>query len=139
MTSALETVAAFVKFIIAEDMDGALDHYEQSPDTYSLIEGPSASLAGIDGIRRGWSGWYGAGLRLRSVDFIEGPSETNLGDLSWITAVADTRVTTPTGDREIRFAVTWILRNDGVRWRIAHDHYSIPAEDPYGVGDWAHP
>ncbi|MGW7513996.1 nuclear transport factor 2 family protein [Streptomyces sp. NPDC054796] len=139
MSGPAETVTAFVQHMITADVDRALAHYEPGPDTYSLIEGPSTSLHGDRRLREGWEGWFASGLRLLDVTWAEGPFEQRSGDIAWITGAVDARVRTPGTELPVRFGVTWILRRTDDRWAIAHDHYSIPAADPYGVGEWAHP
>ena len=36
----------------------------------------------------------------------------------------------------LRMRMTWLLRWEGDRWRIVHEHGSQPLPDPYGAGDW---
>jgi ketosteroid isomerase-like protein len=37
----------------------------------------------------------------------------------------------------IRFRGTFIFEKDAAdNWKVIHEHFSQPAADPYGIGDW---
>ena len=40
-------------------------------------------------------------------------------------------------ERKIRFRGTFVFEKDSDEtWQVFHEHFSQPAENPYGIGDW---
>ena len=57
--------------------------------------------------------------------------------MAWHAGIVDIDMQILNRLARVRFRATHVLRRatDGV-WRIEHEHFSQPAADPYGIGDW---
>jgi ketosteroid isomerase-like protein len=125
--------------VIEKRIDDIVSHYRNSDQTYVFIEGPRWSTQGIDRINKGWNAYIDAPLSVQSVRYVEGPlaEVSSSGDLAWIAGIVELAVSIAGNVKTIRFRSTFVFRKeaDG-HWRIEHEHFSQPAEDPYGIGDW---
>ena len=69
--------------------------------------------------------------------WVEGPHVGVGADLVWHAGIVDIDMQIRDANTRVRFRATHVLRRgaDGA-WRIEHEHFSQPAADPYGIGDW---
>ncbi len=68
--------------------------------------------------------------------------------MAWVAGIVDLTVAFADGAvRTVRLRGTHVLEHaDGDaasgapgEWQVAHEHFSQPAADPYGIGDWLPP
>ena len=125
--------------VVEKRVNDIVSHYRNSSETYVFVEGPRWSTIGIDRIERGWNAYIDTALSVQAVRYVEGPfsGASSSDDLAWIAGIVELDVSISETIKTIRFRSTFVFRKeaDG-RWRIEHEHFSQPAEDPYGVGDW---
>ena len=77
-------------------------------------------------------------MAVRAIDWVEGPAAEALGDGgAFVAGVVDLDVERTDGSRRtVRLRGTHVLARTAGGWTIAHEHFSQPAADPYGIGDW---
>lgn len=132
----LETAAYMLDSVRDRDLDGVLDCFDPSPDTYVYLEGPRWTNKGGERIRQGWRDYFKAPIELHGWRWAEGPEVHESGDLALVAGVIDYQFEGAGQPRHLKMRMTWVLRRtDGV-WRILHEHGSQPLADPYGTGDW---
>ena len=122
---------------IAKHADAIIDRYVASPDTYVFVEGPRWSTTGIDKIATGWRAYVGAPMAMMDFAWVDGPHVSSGADMAWHAGIVDIDMQIQNRLTRVRFRATHVLRRatDG-EWRIEHEHFSQPAADPYGIGDW---
>jgi ketosteroid isomerase-like protein len=132
--------AAFVEAHWRAAIDGRIEDviasYADSGDSYVFPEGPRWSTQGKQKIVAGWRAYLRAPFRLTSYAWIEGPLQGGGADLGWCAGVAEFGVKRGGDATRVRFRFSFVLEREGERWRIVHEHFSQPAVDPYGSGDW---
>jgi ketosteroid isomerase-like protein len=122
---------------IAKQVEAIIDRYAPSPDTYVFVEGPRWSTTGIDRIATGWRAYVGAPMAMLAFEWIEGPHAAVGEALAWHAGIVDIDMQIRDSVRRVRFRATHVLRRaDDGQWLIEHEHFSRPAADPYGIGDW---
>lgn len=132
--------------VVALDPDAIVDSYADREDLLVFVEGPRWQTRGHQAVARGWRDFCASGLRVRSVDFTDGPhlhgrdalgpSAAEPGVVS-LSGIVELDVVAPTGvQTRVPMRMTWVMMREPDRWRIVHEHASQPVVDPYGIGDW---
>lgn len=122
--------------VIGRDLNGVLDSFSRQDDAYVFVEGPRWTTKGGDKIAAGWRAYFDAPIRIASFSWVEGPYVYESGSLAQVVGVIDHQVSGGGVAKRLRMRMTWLLRHEGDRWRIVHEHGSQPLADPYGAGDW---
>lgn len=132
---ALAAVERLLSAVVTRDVETLVAAYEPGPETLVFLEGPRSSTVGGERIAAGWRAWATAPFRLVGRRWTQSP-QTLVGDgLVAVCGVLDLDVAGGGPDRVVQVRGTWLLRA-GPDWRIAHEHVSLPAADPWGTGDW---
>lgn len=134
--NAYDAVEALIGAVAARRADAVVAAYEDGPATYVFPEGPRWSTVSGAAVARGWRAWLDAGNAIDAWHWVEGPYEGTEGDLAWVAGILDLDVRSGAGPRTLRLRGTYVLRRTAAGWRIVHEHFSQPAPDPYGTGDW---
>lgn len=135
-----ETAGKLFRAVIEKRLDGILDCYLPLETTYVFVEGPRWSTKGFARISEGWRAFVNADLELTSCDWVEGPFGEEAADMAWVGGIVEIRARVRDEVRTVRLRGTFVMRRDDAGgWRIAHEHFSAPAPDPYGIGDWLRP
>ena len=134
----VEAVEAHFRAVVAKDAAEIVGRYAASPDLYVFVEGPRWSTVGHDAVATGWRAFCDAAMSVRSISWVEGPHAGALGDGgAWVAGVVDLDVELAEGGRRtVRLRGTHVLEKTASGWAIVHEHFSQPAADPYGIGDW---
>jgi ketosteroid isomerase-like protein len=136
-TSLAAVAAHHFRAVIEKRVDAIVDRYAPGEDTYVFVEGPRWSTRGHDRIATGWRAFVDAPMSVRSCDWVEGPLSQVVGDLGWIGGIVELVVAVRGRERRARFRGSFVMhRHTDGEWRIVHEHFSQPAADPYGIGDW---
>jgi len=60
-----------------------------------------------------------------------------VGEMGFVAGIVELEVQIKDKLTAIKFRGTFVLEKDSnENWKIIHEHFSQPAEDPYGIGDW---
>jgi ketosteroid isomerase-like protein len=129
----------FFDSVIAMRVEEIADAYAARDDVLVFLEGPRWQTVGHERIARGWRAFGRSPMRVRSIEWLDGPHGRVGSDLAWLGGTIELRF--GVGDdpevRSITFRATHVLmRETDGRWRIVHEHVSQPLADPYGFGDW---
>ncbi len=139
-TSHLEAVAAVeshFRAVVAKDAAEIVGRYVPRQDLYVFVEGPRWSTVGHDAVATGWRAFCAAAMSVRAIDWVEGPRAGVTGEMAWVAGVVDLSVAfADGGQRTVRLRGTHVLERTASGWQVAHEHFSQPAPDPYGIGDW---
>jgi len=137
LTPGHQIIQNMLTAIKARDLAGILNTYEESDDLYVFLEGPRWSSRTYTNVSAGWTAWYGADLEIYDHEWVEGPAEITVGNISSLQGIINLHTKSPVQEKILKFRGTWVFRlgTDG-QWRIMHEHVSAPLENPYGTGDW---
>ena len=133
----LDTACLMLDSLRDRQLDGVLDAFDPSPDTYIFVEGPRWTNKGGERIHKGWRDYFNAPIKLLEWRWTEGPEVFESDTLALVCGVVEYQFEGAGQPRPLAMRMTWAMRlNDDGVWRIVHEHGSQPLEDPYGTGDW---
>ena len=123
--------------VIDSRIEQVVNHYFDSEDTYVFVEGPRWSTLGFEKIAKGWIAYGDSPINVKDIRTIEGPFGREDNGMAWIGQIIEMDVLINKTLKTVKFRGTFVLRKcEDSKWRIEHEHFSQPAEDPYGTGDW---
>ncbi len=126
--------------VIEKRIDDILNRYAQSENTYVFVEGPRWATLGYENIAMGWRAFVEAPLSVVACEYVEAPHSQVSGEMAWVGGIVEMTVKVRDEVKTVRFRGTFIFRREADNeWRIVHEHFSQPAADPYGIGDWLIP
>ncbi len=140
MTDLPALAQAHFQAVVEKRVAEIIDHYTNSESLYVHVEGPRWSTIGFERVAKGWRDFNDAPLSVTSVEWVEGPFYQVTEALAWIAGITELKVQIGDEIKAVRFRGTFVMQpeSDG-NWRIVHEHFSQPAADPYGIGDWLKP
>ena len=124
MEDMLEAYAGAVR---AKDVEGFVGLYADDVRTFDLWS--EWSYDGREALRGMVSEWFGSlGTDTVAVEFDEVRTEVGQ-DVAAVSGFTTFRGISAEGEelRSMNNRFTWILRREGERWKIAHEHTSAPA------------
>ena len=135
--SAIEAVESHFRAVVAKDAAEIVGRYVPREDLYVFVEGPRWSTVGHEAVATGWRAFCAAAMSVRAIDWVEGPRAAASDGMAWVAGVVDLSVAfADGGQRTVRLRGTHVLERTASGWQVAHEHFSQPAADPYGIGDW---
>jgi ketosteroid isomerase-like protein len=122
---------------VSANLEAIVEAYAVSDKTYVFVEGPRWSTIGYENIAKGWAGYVNSPIRLQKIEFVEGPLFKEYEMMGWIGFICELTVEIKGKVFPARFRGTFVCEKDAQNeWKIVHEHFSQPAQDPYGIGDW---
>ncbi len=137
MAAILDTTLYHFAAIRDKQYEAIIDTYMPGEDAFVFVEGPRWVTRGWSAICEGWRGFIAAPMTLNEVVWEEVFQEQIIGQVGWLSGIASLQVTLSGKSVHVRLRGSFVMTlcDDG-RWRICHEHFSIPHADPYGIGDW---
>ncbi len=124
-------------FIIKKRTDSIVETYSNSNDLLVFVEGPRWSTVGYENVSKGWRDFVGSDIELQKCEWVENLTSKVGGDMGFVAGIVELQVKIKNELKTIRFRGTFVFeRQTNGDWRIIHEHFSQPATDPYGIGDW---
>lgn len=123
--------------IISKEIEKILNFYSTSEDLLIFVEGPRWATLGYENVAKGWRDFCASAINMKSCVWIENLQAKVVGKMGFVAGIAELNVEINDVLKTIRFRGTFILEKEaeGI-WRVVHEHFSQPAENPYGIGDW---
>jgi ketosteroid isomerase-like protein len=134
--TALQTVNAHYEVIVQKEVNGIVDKYIPSEDTYVILEGPRLTTIGFEKIKKGWTDFCQSSLQLLGIDWLEGPFVEEGSEMAWVAGIIRLAVQVKERSFENTFRASFVLVRHEGQWKIKHEHVSLVHPDPYGIGDW---
>lgn len=133
----IEKTKAHFEAVINKNIEKILDYYAQTEDLLIFVEGPRWATLGYKNVEKGWRDFCDSAINVKSCEWIENLTAKTNGEMGFVGGISELRVEINGEPKTIRFRGTFILEkeSDG-NWRVVHEHFSQPAADPYGIGDW---
>ncbi len=119
------------------NIEAVIDRYAHDDNLYVHLEGPRWTNRGFDNIERGWRAFFESPLRMQRIEWVEGPIAQQSGTLGYIAGIVQIQYSVNERQGTLRLRGTFVMRRDeDGKWRVLHEHFSQPLDDPYGFGDW---
>ena len=138
--SSLEDFAeSHFRAVLDGRVEDVINHYADSEETLVFLEGPRWVTRGHANIAKGWRAYVEAPFTLERIEMVEPPLARSDGSYGFIGFVVELDVKAEAGTKTVRMRGTFVTELDANgSWKIVHEHFSQPAADPYGTGDWLH-
>jgi ketosteroid isomerase-like protein len=137
MQEARNFIDAFFLAVREKRLDDICMAYQQSPQTYVILEGPRLATLGYEKIAEGWGDFCRSAIQLEGIEWLEEPFFFNFSDsitLAGVLRLYGQVAGGPAFDQTFR--ATFLLHKSDYGLKIVHEHVSGALSDPYGIGDW---
>jgi len=127
----------FFQGVIDKKIEVIADIYAHDEQLFVFLEGPRAKTIGWEKVQTGWENYLSSKISVQSITWGDDLRIRDYGNVGWV--AASNKVTVTVGDeppKTLEMRSTWLLEKRDGRWRIIHEHVSLPHPDPYGIGDW---
>jgi ketosteroid isomerase-like protein len=133
----IEESSRHFRAAIEKRVEDVINHYSRSPDLLVFVEGPRWATVGFERVAKGWRDFADAPIRILECKWVENLQSKVAGEMGFVAGVCQLKIEIKGELQIVRFRGTFVLQKeaDG-EWRIVHEHFSQPAADPYGIGDW---
>jgi ketosteroid isomerase-like protein len=114
-----------------------VDFYANSPHLLVFVEGPRWATLSFEKVSKGWQDFVDSTINVKSCKWVENPESKVTAEMGFVAGIVEMQVEVREELKTIRFRGTFVFQKepDG-KWRVIHEHFSQPAVDPYGIGDW---
>ena len=120
-----------------KNIEEILNSYAHTEDLTVFVEGPRWQTLGYSKVEKGWRDFNDSPISVEWCDWVEGLEAKVIGEMGFVGGIVEMRVNIKETIKTIRFRGTFVYQkeSDG-QFRVIHEHFSQPASDPYGIGDW---
>lgn len=123
--------------VINKDIDEILATYAETNDLLVFIEGPRWATLSYKNVEKGWRDFVDADISVQECNWIEHLKSKVVGNMGFLAGIVELKTTIAGQKKTIKFRSTFVFeKNEDGEWKVIHEHFSQPAEDPYGIGDW---
>ncbi|MDQ3042163.1 MAG: nuclear transport factor 2 family protein [Acidobacteriota bacterium] len=114
-----------------------LNSYANSEDLLVFVEGPRWETLGYENVAKGWRDFISSEISMVQCAWLPSVRSKIIGEMGFVAGIVELEVQIKDQLTAIKFRGTFVLEKESDEsWRIIHEHFSQPAEDPYGIGDW---
>jgi len=126
-------LAAYQAAVLAKDVDAFVSLYAEDAQIFELWGTWVHDIGSWREMAKGWFAFLGD---QRSVVEAHGVRTQVSGDMAMLTASLTYRAVDPAGQelRSLDNRLSWVLRQRGGRWRVVHEHTSVPLAHEDGKG-----
>jgi ketosteroid isomerase-like protein len=137
MSDLIEVTKHHFQAIIDKRIDDIIDYYSDDPNLLVFVEGPRWATLSHERVAKGWRDFVDAPIFVKSSEWVENLQSKTVGNMGFVAGIVELKAEINGSLKTIKFRGTFILEleSDG-KWRVVHEHFSQPATDPYGIGDW---
>lgn len=123
--------------VIEKRLDEITAFYVNSPELLVFVEGPRWATVSYQNVARGWRDFCDSAITVTNCEWVENLTSMISGAMGFVAGIVELQVQINDQVRVIRFRGSFIFeRGTDQQWRVVHEHFSQPAADPYGIGDW---
>lgn len=118
-------------------IDEILNHYAETDELLVFVEGPRWQTLGYANVEKGWRDFVNSEIVVHECVWAENLRTRIAGKMGFVAGIARLEVEIKGARKIIEFRGTFVLEADAAGdWKIVHEHFSQPADNPYGIGDW---
>ncbi len=137
MNDLIELSRQHFQNIIEKRVAEIISHYSDTPDLLVFVEGPRWATLGFENVARGWRAFVDAPMRMLECKWVDNLQSKVAGKMGFVAGVVELKMEIKSEIKIVRFRGSFIFQLEADnQWRIVHEHFSQPAADPYGIGDW---
>ncbi len=123
--------------VIQKNIEEILDSYSTSENLLVFVEGPRWATLGYENVSKGWTDFVESPISLKKCVWLENPEAKVNNTMGFVAGIVKLTVEINEKIQTIKFRGTFVFEKDAEEnWKIIHEHFSQPAQDPYGIGDW---
>ncbi len=122
--------------VIKKDIKTILATYAKSEDLLVFVEGPRWATLGYENVERGWRDFVDADISVLECNWIKHLQSKVAGNMGFLAGVVELKAVIAGNEKKIKFRGTFVFEKIDSEWKVIHEHFSQPADDPYGIGDW---
>ena len=123
-----------------KDLPAILSLYAQTEDLLVFVEGPRWQTLGYENVKRGWTDFVASPINMNGCTWAEHLHSRVAGEMGFVAGITDLDLEINGKARMVRFRGTFVFQREGDSdWKVILEHFSQPAADPYGIGDWLKP
>lgn len=123
--------------VINKDIEKIIDFYVKSEDLLVFVEGPRWATLGYNNVAKGWGDFADSAITVKNCEWVEFSQAKEVGNLGFVAGIVEMNLVINHDPKTIKFRGTFVLEREAdEKWRVIHEHFSQPAADPYGIGDW---
>ena len=123
-----------------KDLNAILDLYSKSDDLLVFVEGPRWQTLGYENVKRGWTDFVDSPITLIKCEWVEHLHAKIIGRMGFVAGITMLETEINGQQKTIKFRGTFVFEQDDAgEWKVILEHFSQPAADPYGIGDWLKP
>ena len=140
MSELIEVSKKHFSAVMNKRIDEIIDFYVDSKNLLVFVEGPRWATVSFEKVAKGWRDFNDSPITVESCEWIESLESKQFADSGFVAGIVEMKVNINGQIKIIRFRGTFNFQkeSDG-KWRVIHEHFSQPAENPYGIGDWLKP
>jgi ketosteroid isomerase-like protein len=133
----IEKSNAHFSAIIDKRVDEVLSFYADSPELQVFVEGPRWVTVGFENVAKGWRDFCASEITMIECAWVDALCSKTVGTMGFVGGIVELTVSIKGEIKTIRFRGTFVFEEVSAGdWRVVHEHFSQPASDPYGIGDW---
>lgn len=122
--------------IVKKDVEAIINSYAETEDLLVFVEGPRWATRGFENVSKGWRDFCDSAISLKKCEWVENLVSNVIGAMGFVAGIVELTVDIKGKTKVIRFRGTFVFQKINEDWKIVHEHFSQPAENPYGIGDW---
>jgi uncharacterized protein (TIGR02246 family) len=133
-----QLLADYAAAVLAKDVEAFVALYADDVQIFELWANWTHDIASWREMATGWFAFLG---EERSVVEAADVRVRRSGDLAMLSASLTYRAVDPSGKelRSLDNRLSWVLRDHGGRWRVVHEHTSVPIAHEDGKGIFKRP
>jgi ketosteroid isomerase-like protein len=133
----IEFIEKHFNAVKLKNADEILSTYAEIDDLLVFVEGPRWATIGYKRVEKGWRDFTDSAISVENCEWVEFLQAKSVGNMGFVAGIVEMHVNINGNPKTIKFRGTFILEKSDVKdWKVVHEHFSQPAEDPYGIGDW---
>lgn len=123
--------------VINKRVSDIVNFYNESEDLLVFVEGPRWATHGFENVSKGWHDFVDSVIFVKKCFWSESLKTRIVGKMGFVGGITELHVEIKGELKIIRFSGTFVFeKNEEDNWKVIHEHFSQPAENPYGIGDW---
>lgn len=120
-----------------KNIERILDFYTSSENLLIFVEGPRWATLGFENVSKGWRDFCDSAIIVKSCEWVEFLQRKTVGRMGFVAGIVRMNLEIGGEPKSLDLRGTFVLEREAdEKWRVVHEHFSQPAADPYGIGDW---
>ncbi len=133
----IEKSKVHFKAVIEKDIEKIINFYSETEDLLVFVEGPRWRTLGFNNVSKGWRDFADSKINVSDCEWADCIESQVTDKMGFVAGIVEMKIEIDGLISNIRFRGTFIFEKDSAgNWKVIHEHFSQPAADPYGIGDW---